>query len=624
MRHSVRAFLEDSDFAVFEAENGERGLALFRDLRPDLVLIDLRMPGMDGLAIVGIITQESPETPIIVLSGTGIIEDAIEALRQGAWDFVVKPAGSMVELEHAVNRALERATRMRASHRHQQHLVEEVAQLVAVIEQTSESVVITDTDGIIQYVNPAFERITGYTHAEAVGKTPRILKSGVHDGDFYRNLWQTISRGEVWRGRITNRRRDGSLFDAEATISPLRDDSDSIVSYVSVRRDVTHEAELERQLRQAQKMEAIGTLAGGIAHDFNNILTPIAGYTEMALMDVPENSQTEGYLREVLKAARRAQDLSRQILTFSREREQERQPVRLTSVIREALKLLRASLPATIDIQQQLAAKSDVVLADPTQLHQIMMNLCTNAGHAMRKSGGVLTVSTCNIPGDNLAFEGGQGPDAWIRLTVEDTGHGIPAEMLDKVFNPYFTTKGPTGGTGLGLSVVHGIIQSLGGSIKVRSTINAGSVFTVALPVTELGAPSSEDSRPTLPRGNERLLVVDDEPANVSLYQGMLERLGYCVSAFGSSEAALRAFQDRPDTFDLVLSDVTMPGMTGLALAQQIRSIRSDLPVVLCTGFSEIITPEQIQNSNICSVLTKPVSLRDLGQKIRTVLDQGS
>ncbi len=370
-------------------------------------------------------------------------------------------------------------------------------------------------------------------------------------------------------------------------------------------------------------MEAIGTLAGGIAHDFNNILTPILGYTDMIIDDVPEDSRIRADMEKVIKAANRAKDLVQQILTFSRQVEQERKPVKIHLVVKEALKLLRATLPTTIEIRQNIDTGCGAVLADPTQIHQVLINLCTNAYHAMRESGGVIEVSlgmveistelAMNYP--NL-HEG-----TYVRLTVSDTGHGMDRGTIERVFEPFFTTKGVGAGTGLGLSVVHGIVVSHGGEITIESELGKGTRFHVHLPradsVVEREAPRDDP----IPEGKERILFVDDEEEIARMGKRMLERLGYDVTMRTSSVEALEAFRSQPDGFDLVITDQTMPDMTGVEFVGELLRIRPDLPIILMTGFSEMVTPETAKKIGVREFIMKPIMILDLGKAIRRVLN---
>jgi len=363
---------------------------------------------------------------------------------------------------------------------------EELNRLVVAIEQAAESVFITDKDGMIQYINPAFERLTGYSHKDAIGQSPSILKSGKHDTSFYAEKWDSLTRGIAWQGRIVNRKKDGSFYEADATISPVLDKSGKITNFVFIKRDVTNEIELEKRLFQAQKMESIGTLAGGIAHDFNNILFSIMGYTELALDDTERGAPLHNNLQEVLIAAHCAKDLVKQILTFSRQADQELKPLKIQLVVREVLKLIKVSLPSTIEININISNICGLVMADAAQIHRVAMNLLTNAYHAMADEGGKLdiTLKEVELDVDDLK-DPAMFPGSYVCLTVADTGTGIDNSVIDRIFEPYFSTKEKDKGTGLGLATVYGIVKSYGGNIRVYSEPGKGSVFHVYLPVVK-------------------------------------------------------------------------------------------------------------------------------------------
>jgi signal transduction histidine kinase len=389
---------------------------------------------------------------------------------------------------------------------------------------------------------------------------------------------------------------------------------------------ISERRRLEAQLRQAQKLEAIGTLAGGIAHDFNNILTAILGYTELALGDIHQKSNAWNYLHEVRKAGLRAKTLVQQILTFSRRTEQPRQLVQLPALIEEALVLLRASLPSTIEIRQAITQEVGPVLADPTQLHQVLLNLCANAAHAMRETGGCLEVrlEAVDIDEPVTAQHPELPPGPYVCISVTDTGQGMTPAVMERIFEPFFTTKAPGEGTGMGLALVHGIVTSHGGAVTVASVVGQGTTFTVYLPQstdkTCDAAPQEGASVTAAPPGAERVLFVDDEAVLVSLGEAILQRLGYEVVACTSSTEALAAFRAAPQRFDVVITDQTMPHMTGEGLAQTIRRLRPDVPIILCTGFSAGMHAERARELGIDALLMKPLAKQELAQTIRQVL----
>ena len=399
----------------------------------------------------------------------------------------------------------------------------------------------------------------------------------------------------------------------------------NIINHVSIHRDITHEMKLERELRQAQKMEAIGTLAGGIAHDFNNILMAIVGYTQLAHTRVSETNPIRRFLEEVLKASSRAATLVQQILTFSRQTEQELKPVQVGPIIDEALKLLRSSLPSTIEIRQTTKVPPDggTILADPTQIHQVLMNLCTNAAHAMRTKGGLLSLELSDTVLDDALVSQypGVSPGPHLLLSITDTGHGMPPTLIERIFDPYFTTKGPGEGTGLGLAVVQGIIKSLRGAISVYSEVGKGTTFDIFLPTIQTDVAQEPTGLAALPTGGERVLFVDDEVTLVELGKEMLESVGYHVVTQTSGVDALESFRSAPGAFDLVITDMTMPGLTGWELAEEVMAIRPDIPVILCTGYSELVNGQEALEKGIREFLTKPYTMRNLAETIRKVLD---
>ena len=508
-----------------------------------------------------------------------------------------------------------------------QRVLESHARLASAIEQSAEMVVITDTDAAIRYVNPAFEKITGYHSAEVLGQNPRLLKSGKQDAHFYQALWDCLRRGELWRGHFINRRKDGTLYEEDATISPIRNDQGKIMHYVAVKHDVTRELQLEAQFRQAQKMEAIGKLAGGIAHDFNNILTVIFGYGSMLQHETLRQHSVHQKVLAILAAANRAKDLVQQILTFSHQHEQKRQIIHLDPVIREATRFLRATLPSNIRIDLNLSADAPTVLADPTQIYQVTMNLATNALHAMEGHQGCLTVKLEAFTPDAafLALHPRFRPISYAQLTVGDTGQGMNAEILDRIFEPFFTTKPAGKGTGLGLAVVHGILQSHDGLMTVESRTGEGATFRLYFPaqIQVEPHPLTDSEKKDVPLGQgESLLVIDDESIVTTMLETLLQMLNYKVSACNKPREALALFQKNPDAYDLVITDMAMPEMNGLEVAAEIHGLRPQLPILLSTGLKGALTDEDLRKAGIRELLEKPVEITKLAETLHTLLDK--
>ncbi len=508
LRRSIKLFFEDSDFIVFEAGDGKEGVRVAKEQHPDIVLVDLRMPEMDGLEVIEILSKDMPDLPIIVVSGTGVLEDAIEAIRAGACDYITKPVTDLLVLEHTVNKALEKADLLAENRMYQEHLEELVESRTA-------------------------------------------------------------------------------------------------------------------ELRQAQKMEAMGTLAGGIAHDFNNILTGIMGYNELALMSCGNDKNRE-YLLESMKATNRAKELVQQILTFSRKKEHEKSPVQISLVVKEALKLLRSSIPSSIAIKQDIVSGARA-LADLSQIHQIVMNLCTNSFQAMEGKEGVLSISLREkeVRAAEITPESPLTAGTYLVLRVEDTGAGMNREVMERVFEPYYTTKGSGRGTGLGLAVVHGIVGSYGGDISVESEVGKGTAFSVFLPVVE-----GEDTvvspvvnTDTSLTGSERILFVDDELEILNIAEDAFSQFGYQVVTFADPLLALKEFEANAAGYDVVITDMTMPGMTGDMLITKLLAIRPDIPIFLCSGYAETILREKVSLAGVRKVINKPLALQEMLTTIRLELD---
>ncbi|MEA3437947.1 MAG: PAS domain S-box protein [Thermodesulfobacteriota bacterium] len=486
-----------------------------------------------------------------------------------------------------------------------------------------------DLKGRFISLNPAMQKAFGYEHEELIGHKTSDFMQHKFAPDFESEYLKQLKIQGYQEGITSYLKKNGEKIYIEFRSTMVHPDGEE--PYISgTGRDVTERilserkvTKLQEQLTQALKMEAIGTLAGGIAHDFNNILFPMFGYLEMMLEDVPKESPLRGHLVEVFSGAKRARDLIKQILTFSRQSDHERKPLETQRVIKEALKLIKSSLPTTIEISKDIQKDCGLVLADPTQIHQIVMNLCTNAYHAMEETGGKLTTTLKEV---ELAAEdlkdSSMIPGPHVCLTVADTGPGMEQSIIDRIFDPYFTTKEEGKGSGLGLAVIHGIVKNHGGYISVYSEPGRGAEFKVYLPVIKKQKETAKFETDTpIQKGTERILLVDDQDLIVDMERQMLERLGYHITARTSSIEALEAFRANPDKFDLVITDMTMPNMTGDKLAGEMIKIRPHIPIILCTGFSEMISQEGAESLGLKGFLMKPVVLKELSSVIRKVLD---
>lgn len=501
------------------------------------------------------------------------------------------------------------------------------ALLFMAVEQAEESILITDPDGTIRYVNPAFERIYGYTREEVLGKTPRTFRSGHHDAEFYREMWETISGGEVWTGSFVNRRKNGETFHETAVISPVRNREGRIVQYVAVKRDVTNELQLEEQLRQSQKMEAIGKLAGGIAHDFNNLLTAITGYGEILQGRVSEDDPSRKEIEGILGAGTRAAALTRQLLAFSRKQMLQPKVLDLNRVVSGMGGMLRRLIGEDLELVVALAEDLWKVRVDPGQVGQVIMNLSVNARDAM-EGGGKLTIETANVTVDrSYAMRRPEvEPGEYAMVAVTDTGCGMDEETLARVFEPFFTTKPQGKGTGLGLSTVYGIVKQSRGYIWAYSEVGRGSTFKVYFPrVMDPAAPESGDgAAPSRGRrGTETVLLAEDEPLVRDLVRSVLEHRGYTVVAAGDGVEALETAASRSGPIHLLITDVVMPGMGGRDLAKRIGERFPGIRVLYMSGYTERGIVRQGELDPGSAFLQKPFRVEDLARKVREVLDAG-
>jgi PAS domain S-box-containing protein len=588
----------------------------------DLIIADYNLPTFSGFDALAIFRRSGFDIPFLLVSGTVGEEVAVQAMRGGARDYLLKD--HLTRLAPAVIREL-REARLRAERRAADSaLKDSELRYRTLVENSHDLVSEVDLHGRVHYVSPNHLPLTGYDQAELVG-TSIFERIHPEDQASVQEKFHDRKGGVLYRYR----HKDGTWrwFESSGRAFTTADGREH---GVVITRDITTSIEadnirksLEAQLRQAQKMEAIGTLAGGIAHDFNNILTGILGNMELAGLELPPGHPARVFLRDALKASNRARDLVAQILLFSRRRDQQRVVSALDRVLKEALGLLRASLPSTIEFQTDIAPHCPRVLCDSTQIHQVMMNLGTNAAHAMRERGGVFTVTlgVCHTDPALAAAHPQLANGRAVCLCIRDTGCGMDAATRERIFEPFFTTKPSGEGTGLGLAVVHGIMQSHDGAITVDSVPGMGTEFRLYFPAIETGETESINIPVQPARGKgERILLIDDEASIAQIGERMLNKLGYRATALTSSSQALALYQQSPDEFDAIITDLTMPEINGVEFARRVFQSRPDMPVILSTGFMHSLEIDRARNLGVKHFIEKPFTIQSLAQLLREAL----
>ncbi len=506
----------------------------------------------------------------------------------------------------------------------------EIHLLATALNQTAEAIVITDIDANVHYVNPAFEQITGYSIEEILGRNMNILKSGRHDSVFYQSMWQTILSGDTWNGGFINKRKDGAEYEEEAVISPIREDDGTISRFVAVKRDITNEKKLERQLHQSQKMSALGRLAGGVAHDFNNILTSVIGYADILLHSIPEDDSRRGSLEEIKKAGTRASNLTRQLLAFSRK--QLSKPVRsdVNKLIKDMKGMFKPIIGDSVKFRIKLADKLSPILIEPGRFEQVMMNIVINACDSMPGKGELeIRTRDAHIAPETWTTDLEIFPGDYVHISVSDTGTGMDVETMQQIYEPFFTTKAKGKGTGLGMSTTFGIVKQFNGFIKIDSEPGVGTTVNLYFPImSERDAEkeiSTDDTTSTqaIEGGEETILVVDDDPGVLNLASKILRINHYTVYEAANARDALKLAEDVGNEIDLLLTDIVMPGMNGYELAGKIRESVKKLPVVLMTGHPGSL-PESKLRDVAYGIVLKPFTTKSLAREIRLALERAS
>ncbi len=617
---NLLAHAGDGHLGLDHARSPEQALERLKDKTYDLLLCDYKSGDGSALQLLHEVRKRRPSVPVIFLSDH-VDQTALEAaLQAGAGDLL--PTSNLNE--SSVARSVRCAIDVYCKERQRQKAEDTLRKLWRAVEHSADLVIITDRSGVIEYVNPAFEALTGYSREEVIGRTPRILKSGQQVAGVYRELWQTILSGNVFRGVLVNRKKNGEIFFAEKTITPLRDAEGNITHFISNDRDITERRRLESQLQQAQKMDAIGKLAGGVAHDFNNLLMVISAYAELTLDALPSEHPLRRNVHEIQAASRRAADLTRQLLAFSRKQMQSLQLLDLNHVIHEINKMLPRLIGEDIQLLFVPGDNLGKVKADPVQIEQVVMNLAANARDAMPK-GGKFTIETASVRVDEIYRQRHSIVPAgdYVLLAVTDSGQGIAAEHMAHIFEPFYTTKEEGKGTGLGLATVYGIVKQNGGFVWVYSEPGLGTTFKIYLPRVRQAATNPHPSKPAekCPRGRETVLLVEDEAAVRKSTHEFLTLNGYTVLEAQHGEEAILVARGYSGAIDLMITDVVMPHMGGAKLAGQLVIERPNLRVLFVSGYAENTVLRHGAIDVTTRFLQKPFSLKTLGCKIREVLD---
>jgi PAS domain S-box-containing protein len=628
---SLEDILIEEGFEIFSAGTCAGAVKIASEKMPQVALLDIKLPDGSGTDLLATLKKMNPDLLCIMITAYADLDSAITALADGAYQYLHKPF-RMEELLQILKCASETVILKDENKKAIQALKESEQKYRTILGSIEEGYYEIDISGNLTFFNNSLCRILGYSKQELMEMDLRHLmdeENVTKAAELVDIALKTKLLTRVFGWQLY--RKDRTTCFVEISVSFMKDSRKQITGFKGIVRDVTKKkrAEEERKaldarLNQTQKMEAIGTLAGGIAHDFNNILSAIIGYTELSLLNLTKEGKIRSHLDKVLTASQRAKDLVSQILSFSRQAEIEMRPVHVGLIVNEALKLIRATLPSTIKINKNIAENTGRIMGEPAQIHQVLMNLCTNAAHAMQEKGGKLdvTIEETSILHNSSVYYPNLKPGEYIKISVRDTGDGIDPEIKERIFEPFFTTKEKGKGTGMGLSVVHGIVRSHKGDVMFKSEPPNGTTFEVLLPkITQNNMSEYSPNHKRVSTGNERILFIDDEESLANLGQQILNHLGYQVTTIVSSTEALKEFRARPDDFDLVITDQTMPNITGMELAREFLRIRPNMPIILCSGYSDQVTKERLKASGIRRYVMKPFAKGEIAEIIRNVLD---
>ena len=613
---------EHGGFQVTEASNKQEFEALLKTRAFDLVLSDFNIAGFEGLQVLAMVRAHDPRMPVIIVTGTGSEEIAVEALKQGATDYVIKRPRHISRLPQTIFAAIEKKALRAHREKAETDLKQSEERYRKILENVLMGVYQVTLEGKFLFANQKMMEMLGYSSDEELAAIDNIIELYVRPEERDELVDEIVQKGFLI-GEFEFRRKDGQSLWVKLHVRKTEDKEGAII-LEGLMEDVTQIRKMEAQLQQAQKLQAIGTLAGGIAHDFNNILSSVIGFTELSLDEVQQGTPLHNNFTQVLRAGHRARDLIKQIMTFSKKGEQERKPIQINPFMMETVRMLRSTIPTNIEIKEHITQEILTIDANPSQMNQVMVNLVTNASHAIDEDGiGIIEIGLEVVNLDESIKNRYPDilPGRYAKIFVSDNGCGIVKENLDLVFDPYFTTKGPDKGTGLGLAVVHGIVKTHGGHITVYSEVGKGTSFNVYFPIIHKDEKVQDTVEIPIPTGNERILLVDDEQVILDMGEKTLRQLGYDVVGKKSSVDALNLFRADPGRFDLVITDMTMPKMTGDQLARELMKVRPNVPIILCTGFSPKISEKQAKEIGIKAFAMKPLMRRDLAITVRKVLD---